>query len=454
MLELEARMTLHTSGGISAATPYPHTPRSLTPEHGTTLATAAHSGFPSAAAALPPAPKPAASPDLTAAATQRRRRKGGARRRTSSLEQLSQRYGEPDESPSDTPHWWAQEEASTQREEDSAYMFDPTDAAPSGTTAEPVHKTHVAVPSGSAVKDKRKGLHSSNPQDVYRKLAPPQAPHAPPQAHQAKPKQVPSVRDLGRELIRQHMRAQDGAPPSPHVSTTHLGTVQGLPQGMQSILDAYTKVAGDVERLTGIPAPPRRDISAAHAHTDQAAHAHGQHPAAHSSRERFSRVPGSPGLRRVHTSAPATAAARQPAPSSPLKPRQRAHRQPRASSESHSGRAAARGNVGASSESTGFGLSSVLAQRTADADFGHVGHAEQAKRKQFGLAGVLQSAARQSTGKPPPSPSRLPRKTPARTKGDLFDEGSWIYIMGASTSSVKAKRLAAEQRARAAAAAR
>lgn len=269
------------------------------------------------------------------------------------------------------------------------------------------------------------------------------APPRPPSAGRPRQlKQGRSVRDLGRELIQQHVRAQyEGAPAGDDATLLYEPDLPAsLPPGMQSILDAYTRIAGDVERLTAIPAAPPRRGNVLDAYSRN-----------HASKERFSTVPTRAG-KRLHGSAPATAASTSAHAAGRLPAR--GAMQPRASSERHADAPPQGGASAGNRPAGGFGLSSVMQDHKPQMrriQYGAACAEQQPAGKPFGLAGVLKSSGHKLASKPPLATSPTAK---ARRPGDTFDEGSWIYIMGTSTNSAKAKSLAQQQRARIAASAR
>ena len=257
--------------------------------------------------------------------------------------------------------------------------------------------------------DQRPARHAS-PTATYSRLSP--ALRRPPSGSRQPPSPLvagQTTRELGRELIREHMRTSSDA-----VLRTKPAAVPGLSPELQSILDAYTQLAGDVEKLTGAS------------------------PAGESS-----------GL----------ASAQRGGPGEPSK---------------------ASVSAVVSAAGHGFGLSSVIAPdaklrnvlarkspprrqregvRRATVDSpppsSKLPVLQPAERPAFGLASVLQqkgalAASLDATAKAPRmqfSASTALSQRALRTEGG-FDEGSWIYIMGNTASSVKAKQLAKPQRPR------
>jgi hypothetical protein len=228
----------------------------------------------------------------------------------------------------------------------------------------------------------------------------------PPSAHQPhRLKAGKTTRELGRELIQQHVRSQRLAP-APLNTPLHIkchsvqpedapGVGGGVPTGLQGILDAYTRIAGDVERLTAA----RRRSSALVVTSPGAANTGDLVAYNTSKRTDISDTP----RRDVH---------------------------------------------GDSGGGGGFGLSSLLMESAAcgracapqppsvQERIGRSWH--EPTPKLFGLSGILQSHDSGRRG-------RIPLAK--RRSVDTFDEGSWIYIMGSSTSSLAAKKLAVPQRA-------
>ena len=302
--------------------------------------------------------------------------------------------------------------------------------------------------------------------NTYAKLSPVRPAPAPapapapsdPAASAPQPRHGKTVRELGRELIKHHVESQhhgnSGAPRGSGSTLFYEYDIgqDGLPSGMQHILDAYTRIAGDVEKLTSIPRAPLvagGSGAATPRHSLQASA---------TARTRFARVPRPP-LRHEASSARSSQRAYFSAPAS-AGPVRDGHVQGsllpvRAGSQRSMGSQLA--------SSSSFGLSSVLSSQHAPAsspEFGHTSgqHSTPATASpHFGLTSILkpgqarggedlggrqQQFARQGQGGSTGSQSKA---------ADAFDEGSWIYIMGSTTNSMSAKRLAQRQRAQQAA---
>lgn len=291
---------------------------------------------------------------------------------------------------------------------------------------------------------------------TYTKLTP-----AAPAAGRASPSNAPpqlrhgkTVRELGRDLIKHHVQSQhcghSGAAGGSSGTLFYEYDIgdDGLPVGMQNILDAYTRIAGDVEKLTSIPKAPL--VSGG---SRTATPRHGAQPGSVSvaDRARFARVPrpaqhvadmSARSSQRAYSSAPASASAvRVPNASAPPVRSQHGAGSLRTADPEHA-------------RSGSFGLSSVLSsQHVGDPAAEPSQHApDAAPAPGFGLASILKHRQAQPAGQARRLAPRSARQGPRPAAGggykaaDSFDEGSWIYIMGSSTNSLSAKRLAQRQR--------
>ena len=251
----------------------------------------------------------------------------------------------------------------------------------------------AAPPTAGSATSKFKSFHrapctGARATNTYQKLAPSLAR---PASGRPRLKQGATVRELGEQLVQKQAelrRLQASRQQSPAPPRVARPDESGIPYGLQGILQQYTRIAQDVEYLTG---PRSSSRSGGHWTT--------------SSRQASGVASDILGLHQL--------------PESERVPDLQAQQGPQAP------------------EAFADGLTSQGASRSPRGRPRRECKSQDCLPSAFGLSSVLQRPPAAAARPSPPGKLQSPAKD--------FDAGSWIYILGSSASSVAARQLAKQQ---------